>query len=342
MKSPQSINRRTFLRQLAAAGSVAAISAGLDRASAEQGEKDMKVFPRQSIDEHGVDLENALPEFLGRVGLGEGFAIETQNSNAVNGPVEIEGVRAGDDIAIRIEEIRIVPPIIAANGGPIDGLPGFELELRDGWLHFPAHFRVRPRPTIGNVAVLPDERTIRQIMAWGEKLGYRPTSWRQWVNDPRMKHCHQDCPFLGPGATIHMKAQVDGAGLCMADFHVFMGEGEMAFNGISSAAGIRARVERSSGWLVDWPLVETAAEIMVCVTGDQYVPVVREAFRACRELVAARAGCTVQEANALVAFTMDLRNSAIYGLGDGYLPGTEGQPSKDLSVVGVIRKEVFL
>lgn len=128
----------------------------------------------------------------------------------------------------------------------------------------------------------------------------------------------------------------------MADFHAYMGEGETAFNGVSSPANIRARVDRSEGWLVDWPLVETSDEIMVCVSGSKYVDIVVEAFRASREMVAARVGCSEKEANPLVASAMNLRNCAIYGLGDGYLPDTEGQPSRDLAVLAAISKDVFL
>ena len=91
------------------------------------------------------------------------------------------------------------------------------------------------------------------------------------MNDPRMKHCHQDCPSLGPGSKIHLRSQVNGAGVCMADFHAYMGEGETACNGVSCAAAVTALVERSEGWLVDWPLVETDEEVMVCVCNDKYV-----------------------------------------------------------------------
>ena len=38
---------------------------------------------------------------------------------------------------------------------------------------------------------------------------------------------------------------------------------------------------------------------------------------------------------------MDLRNCAIYGLRNGYIEGTEGEPSSDLAVVGAIPKYVF-
>lgn len=89
-------------------------------------------------------------------------------------------------------------------------------------------------------------------------------------------------------------------------------------------------------------MVETASEVMLVRTGSDYVQVVREAFRGCRELVQARTGCSVHMANALVASVMDLRNCAIYGLGHGYFEDRPDEPSRDLSVVGVLPKDVFL
>jgi acetamidase/formamidase len=166
-------------------------------------------------------------------------------------------------------------------------------------------------------------------------------AWRRLVNDPRGKHCHQDCPLLGAGAILHLRAQVAGGGLCVADVHATQPAGEMAFDGIGAAADVLLRVERSSGWLVDWPLVETADEVMVCVSGSRYVEVVRQAYWSLREVVAARAGCTIDEANSLVAAAADLRNGAIYGLGDGYISGTAGQPSGDLAVMAAIPKRAF-
>ena len=117
-----------------------------------------------------------------------------------------------------------------------------------------------------------------------------------------------------------------------------MGQGETSFNGISSAANVQVRVERSKEWLVDWPLIETQTELMVCVSGSLYRDVVIEAFRACRLVVADRAGSSIEEANALVASAMDVRNGAIYGL-EGY-PGSK--PGKLVSVTAVIPKDVFV
>jgi len=49
---------------------------------------------------------------------------------------------------------------------------------------------------------------------------------------------------------------VDGAGVCAADVHGYIGQGEVAAN-------VCLRVDRSEGWLVDWPLIETDDEIML-------------------------------------------------------------------------------
>jgi acetamidase/formamidase len=76
----------------------------------------MKVFKRDSIRNHCVGAE--WPEFLGEVQLGASFTIETEQSNNVNGPIAVEGIEAGDSIAVHIEQIEILPPFNAPNGGP--------------------------------------------------------------------------------------------------------------------------------------------------------------------------------------------------------------------------------
>jgi hypothetical protein len=103
---------------------------------------------------------------------------------------------------------------------------------------------------------------------------------------------------------------------------------------------------------VDWPLIETADEIMVfasdlnlwCGTTDeQYVDVVRRAYREMRKVVAARIGGTISEANPVVAAALDIRNCAVYGLGNFVQKDGKktNQPDKDIAVVGVLPKSVF-
>ncbi len=316
----------------------------------------MRVFARHLIEDHCSDQE--WPEFLGEVTLGESFAIETERFNRVNGPIAIRGIRAGDSIAIRVEAIEIVPPFESPNGGPFfegmgDPVP---LTYRDGLFHFPHGLVLRARPSVGNVAILPAP-TERVLAASRLDLGppedhHRGWGWRGLVNDPRGRHCHQDCPYLSAGATIHMKAQVDGAGLCLADIHGYIGQGEMAFSGIEVAARTTLRVERSTGWYVDWPLIETEDEIMVFCSdldlqdgsgGREYVDVVRLAYKEMRKVVAARMGGSIGDANPIVAAAFDIRNCVLYGLGNFIQKDGKraDQPDRDIAVVGVLPKAIF-
>ena len=103
---------------------------------------------------------------------------------------------------------------------------------------------------------------------------------------------------------------------------------------------------------MDWPLIETAEEIMVFssdigVPGESrglaYVDIVRQAYWEMRQVVAERIGGSIAEANPIVAAALDIRNCALYGLGnfiqkDGK---TEGQPDRDIAVVGVLPKSIF-
>ena len=97
----------------------------------------MQVFRRESTQTHEIEDGNLRPDFLGEVSLGERFVVETENGNDVNGPIRVKDVGPGENVAIYIESIDIIDPVIAANGGPIVGLPGFELEQRDGYLYLP-------------------------------------------------------------------------------------------------------------------------------------------------------------------------------------------------------------
>ena len=309
----------------------------------------MQTFTRDCIHTHDVGAE--WPEFLGSIELGESFVVETERFNLANGPLAISGIAAGEGVAIHVERIEILPPFLAANGGPFaegmgDPVP---LEYVEGDLVFPRHFRLKAAPSVGNIALLPEPTDRILELARTDPAG---RGWRRMVNDPRAKHCHQDCSSLTEGSVLHMKAQTDGAGLCVADVHAYLGQGEVAFAGVEVNANVQLRVERSQGWLVDWPLIETQDELMLFCSDttllrgneDQtYVDVVREAYRAMREVVAARIGGTIREANPIVATALDIRNCALYGLGDYVREGGKtGQPDRDIAIVACLPKEVFV
>jgi hypothetical protein len=97
-------------------------------------------FGREEIRQHCVGQR--WPEWLGRVTLGEPFILETERFNNANGPILVEDVRTGDDLAIHVEAIDIEGPFEANNGGPLIAGPAPSLEYRDGWFIWPRHFRL--------------------------------------------------------------------------------------------------------------------------------------------------------------------------------------------------------
>jgi acetamidase/formamidase len=309
----------------------------------------MKTFTRESIHTHCVGAD--WPDFLGSVEIGEPFVIETERFNLANGPIAVNGVKAGDALAVHVEQVDILPPYYAPNGGPFfEGMGDPQsLELADGYFYYPRHFRLRAHPSVGNIAVLPESTERMRALVQVDRSGW---GWRRAVNDPRGKHCHQDCAYLGAGARIHLRSQVDGAGICAADVHAYLCHGEVAFAGIEVNANLRLRVERSTGWLVDWPLIETEDEIMLFCSdtnllsggpSQQYVDVVRAAYRAMRAVVAARIQGTLAEANPIVATALDIRNCAIYGLGN-YVQkeGKIDVIDQDIAIVACLPKDVFI
>lgn len=336
--------------------SVAILIASTGCQTLREREGTVQVFTRDMIGTHCAGVE--WPEFLGKVELGESFVVETERFNKVNGPIAIQGIRAGDCIAVHVESIEIVPPFESPNGGPFfEGMGDLvPLEYRGGHFVYPNGMTLQARPSVGNIAILPEQTEQIQRLSRRDlgppKGRHRGWGWRGVVNDLRGKHCHQDCQYLTEGSVIHLRAQVDQAGLCLSDVHGYIGQGEMAFAGIEVAARLQVRVERSEGWYVDWPLIETEDEIMVFCsdtnmlddsTDQQYVDIVRLAYEEMRKVVADRIGGSISDANPIVAAALDVRNCALYGLGnfiqkDGK---KQSQPDRDIAVVGVLPKSVF-
>ena len=313
----------------------------------------MKRFRREEVERHCVGDE--WPEFLGEVALGQSFAVETVGCG-VNGPIRVTGVQAGDAVAVHVEHIDIEGPFVAGSHGPLgDDWPSVPLEYRDGYFYWPRHFRLKASPSVGNVALLPEPTPevlalCRECRYFGKRFPNR-IGWRRVVRPHRGKLAHQDCWAVAPGAVVHMKSAVDGAGLCVDDVHAYIGQGELGQVGIEVNATVRLRVERSTGWRVDWPLIETEDEIMVFCgwswLGDDhprwnYVDVVREAYAALRAVVSAKAHCSEEEANSLVATGANLRNCALYGLGEGLATKRSDALPDDIAVVACLPKDAFV
>lgn len=62
-----------------------------------------------------------------------------------------------------------------------------------------------------------------------------------------------------------------------------------------------------------------------------------------RKVVAKRMNGSIEDANPIVAAALDIRNCALYGLGNFIQKGPKktGQPDRDIAVVAMLPKSIF-
>lgn len=253
---------------------------------------------------------------LGTIKLGEPVTVETSCSwncdlrpdlpveqtpkrgetchNPVTGPFVIEGVRAGDWIAVHIEDIQVARYGYARRGGPFVNRSRRVIEVRDGRVHFPGGVSVPARPMIGVIGVIPEEDST----------------------DPGAHGGNLDIPEMRAGAIFHVRAQREGGLFVMGDCHAVQGEGEITGTGVEIDAVSCLHFERSPNLPCQNPVLETATDWQTIGFNLQWADAVRSAFFEMIELVRQQYGLSDDEANLLVGTVADVKNCCIAGIYD--------------------------
>jgi acetamidase/formamidase len=130
---------------------------------------------------------------------------ELHDGHALNGPVEVRGARAGQTLAVRIDEVRPRPwGVTFAHGDR------FAWAI-DGDLATDEHGKtVSLAPFLGVIGMPPPE------------AGIHPTG------PPRKWGGNIDCKLLVAGSTLYLPIPVDGALLSAGDGHAAQGDGEVS------------------------------------------------------------------------------------------------------------------
>jgi acetamidase/formamidase len=124
--------------------------------------------------------------------------------HALYGPVEVRGARAGQTLAVHMDEVTPRPWGVTFS----DGEP-FHWELDGGtWRH--GEHAVPSRPFLGVVGMPPPEP--------GEHSTIPPRRWGGNI----------DCKLLTAGSTLYLPIPVDGALLMAGDGHGAQGDGEVS------------------------------------------------------------------------------------------------------------------
>jgi len=236
----------------------------------------------------GYAFDRALPPLL-RVAPGEKFIVETEDAatgylrkegqspldrplidtwppsvNPVGGPVYIEGVRRGDLLAIRIEEILVAADqsfTFVERRGPVRDSrkwseaaepfthilrhePGPSGTMKDGKIWFNEKISWPVSPFIGTIAVAPEREVLTSIHGQGIGGG------------------NLDCRDIKPGNIFFINSQNQGGLLFIGDVHASQGDTEFSSVAAETRAEVTLSVEVIPAKKIPYPRIETPTSLI--------------------------------------------------------------------------------
>ncbi|ODT13463.1 MAG: hypothetical protein ABS57_18500 [Mesorhizobium sp. SCN 65-12] len=232
--------------------------------------------------------------------------------NPLTGPIAVEGVKAGDILAVHLMSLQPARDwgvaTISPNFGLLSGTrgaPNLQPEQEERvwiWRFEPdgrtlattaangARLAVPFRPFHGTLGVAPAHDEVR--------LGVNPGDFGG----------NLDIPDLGPGATLYVRANRDGGHLYIGDGHYAQGDGEIAGTAIEGAFNTTLAVERlapDAGF--DWPRLETDSHVGVVGVARPLDDAVRIAVAGLVRWVSGMTDLDMADAHQLVSQACALR-----------------------------------
>ena len=232
--------------------------------------------------------------------------------NPLTGPIAVDGVKAGDILAIRLLALEPARDWGVATISPDFGLlsgtranPNLQtaqdervwiwrFEPNRDFLSTPTEsgkiLRVPYRPFHGTLGVAPAHGEVRLGVVPGDFGG------------------NLDIPDLGLGATLYLRANVDGGHVYIGDGHYAQGDGEISGTAIEGAFNTTLVIDKvAPDDSFDWPRLETETHIGVIGCARPVDDAARIAVAGLVRWVSARTGLDVMDAHQLVSQCCRLR-----------------------------------
>jgi amidase len=228
---------------------------------------------------------------------GVGFdSIDTNRLFPVTGPINIDGVFAGDVVGIEVLDLRLSSEAHCWTRPGLGLLRGDDYVVKQIATESPAwRFSGGPAPTVpislaphvGTVGLTPAEtRAARDLGTYGGNLDVRA---------------------LGSEATLWLVAAVDGGGLYMGDVHAGIGDGEVCGTGLEAAAVISAQVHRRTDWTPALPTVSTSSRQWVVGVGESIEQALVTVVSAMTSIIASELAMSAAEARLLISQLLIIR-----------------------------------
>jgi acetamidase/formamidase len=209
---------------------------------------------------------------------------ERDTGHALVGPIEVRGARAGQTLAVRIDEVT--PGSWGENyGGPKHRLVW---ELTDG-LGRAAGLTVRLAPFLGVLGMPPAEPGVHS------------------TTPPRPCGGNIDCKELVAGATLFLPMPVDGALLSAGDGHAAQGDGEVSTTAIECPVEAQLTFEVRDDLPLTWPIARITGAWLTFGFDEQLERAASVATDGMLDLMERELGLSRQDALAFASVVVDLR-----------------------------------
>lgn len=151
--------------------------------------------------------------------------------HALAGPIEVRGARAGDTLAVRVDEV--VP---ASWGITLTEQPHRLMWELDGGVGRSSGFTLDLRPFLGVMGMPPPEPGVHSTVP--------PRRWGGNI----------DCKELAAGATLFLPVPVDGARFSAGDGHARQGDGEVSGTAIECPVEAQVTFDVRDDLPLEWPI----------------------------------------------------------------------------------------
>lgn len=212
---------------------------------------------------------------------------ELDEGHALSGPVAVQGARAGDVLAVRVDEIR--PHDWGVTFGA-DEMFTWTLDADAGVARDSAGASVRLDPFLGVIGMPPPEP------------GVHPTG------PPRRYGGNIDCKELVAGTTLFLPVPGDGALVSLGDGHGAQGDGEVSGTAIECPlAHVQVTFDLREDLELAWPIARIAGAWLTFGFDEDLDAASGHALETMLDLMERELGVTRSHALALASVVVDLR-----------------------------------
>ena len=245
----------------------------------------------------GDSIRIFVPNAGWRVGRDEPFARrspELDTGHALAGPVEVRGARAGQVLAVRVDEVVPAPWGVTFTEPP----HRIDWELADGIGHALGR-SVRLAPFLGVLGMPPDEQGIHS------------------TTPPRRCGGNIDCKELVAGTTLFLPVPLDGALFSAGDGHAAQGDGEVSGTAIEAPVEATLTLDLRSDLELEWPIARVDGAWLTFGFDEHLGLAARIAVDGMLDLLEREHGLSRADALGLASVVVDLRVTQVVNLALG-------------------------